>query len=82
MLSYLQGQDLWELVGGSEATQPAEDENGTLRKWKIKAGKAMFALKTTIKEEMLEHIRDVDRRQHGIHWPHSFQRRMTQDYNF
>ncbi|KAB2610257.1 S2-RNase [Pyrus ussuriensis x Pyrus communis] len=58
--SYLQGQDLWEVVGGSEATQPAaEDANGVLRKWKIKAGKSMFALKTTIEEEMLEHIRDA-----------------------
>ncbi|KAL5848228.1 hypothetical protein ACOSQ4_006241 [Xanthoceras sorbifolium] len=58
--SYLQGQDLWEVVGGSEVTQPtAEDANGILRKWKIKAGKAMFALKTTIEEEMLEHIRDA-----------------------
>ena len=60
MLSYLQGQDLWEIVGGSETTQPAEDGNGILRKWKIKAGKAMFALKTTIEEEILEHIRDVE----------------------
>ncbi|KAM1808410.1 hypothetical protein ACFX11_031301 [Malus domestica] len=58
--SYLQGQDLWEVVGGSEVTQPAaEDANGVLRKWKIKAGKSMFALKTTIEEEMLEHIRDA-----------------------
>ncbi|KAE8665560.1 PLAC8 family protein [Hibiscus syriacus] len=58
--SYLQGQDLWEVVGGGEVTQPAtEDANGILRKWKIKAGKAMFALKTTIEEEMLEHIRDA-----------------------
>jgi hypothetical protein len=58
--SYLQGQDLWEVVAGSEVTQPAvEDASGTLRKWKIKAGKAMFALKTTIEEEMLEHIRDA-----------------------
>ncbi|KAG6498334.1 hypothetical protein ZIOFF_046246 [Zingiber officinale] len=59
MESYLQGQDLWEVVGGSEATQPAEDANGILRKWNIKAGKAMFALKITIEEEMLEHIRDA-----------------------
>ncbi|KAE8704478.1 hypothetical protein F3Y22_tig00110450pilonHSYRG00264 [Hibiscus syriacus] len=60
MESYLQGQDLWEVVGGGEVTQPAtEDANGILRKWKIKAGKAMFALKTTIEEEMLEHIRDA-----------------------
>ncbi|KAE8676439.1 hypothetical protein F3Y22_tig00111614pilonHSYRG00169 [Hibiscus syriacus] len=60
MESYLQGQYLWEVVGGDEVTQPAtEDANGILRKWKIKAGKAMFALKTTIEEEMLEHIRDA-----------------------
>ena len=58
--SYLQGQDLWEVVGGSEVIQPAvEDGSGILRKWKIKAGKAMFALKTTIEEELLEHIRDA-----------------------
>ena len=36
--------------------QPAEDTNGTLRKWKIKASKAMFALKTTVEEDVLEHI--------------------------
>ncbi|KAM1892630.1 hypothetical protein ACFX14_035769 [Malus domestica] len=60
MESYLQGQDLWEVVSGGEVTQStAEDANGILRKWKIKAGKAMFALKTTIEEEMLEHIRDA-----------------------
>ncbi|KAA8546606.1 hypothetical protein F0562_002655 [Nyssa sinensis] len=60
MMSYMQGQDLWEVVNGSEITQPeAEDANGTLRNWKIKAGKAMFALKTTIEEDVLEHIRDA-----------------------
>nr|KAJ0193206.1 hypothetical protein LSAT_V11C800435150 [Lactuca sativa] len=47
-----------EVVGGSETTPPEEDVNGALRKWKIKAGKTMFALKTTIEEEMLEHIWD------------------------
>ncbi|KAG6789470.1 hypothetical protein POTOM_005568 [Populus tomentosa] len=60
MMSYMQGQDLWEVVNGSETLQPeAEDTNGTLRKWKIKVGKALFALKTTIDDDMLEHIRDV-----------------------
>ncbi|KAK3007584.1 hypothetical protein RJ639_013329 [Escallonia herrerae] len=60
MTSYMQGQDLWEVINGSEVMQPeAEDANGTLRKWKIKAGKAMFALKTTIEEDVLEHIRDA-----------------------
>jgi hypothetical protein len=58
MMSYIQGQDLWEVVNGSETLQPeAEDTNGTLRKWKIKVGKALFALKTTIDDDMLEHIR-------------------------
>uniref|UniRef100_A0A6N2MV24 CCHC-type domain-containing protein n=1 Tax=Salix viminalis TaxID=40686 RepID=A0A6N2MV24_SALVM len=60
MMSYMQGQDLWEVVSGCEIIQPeAEDAGGTLRKWKIKAGKAMFALKTTIEEDVLEHIRDA-----------------------
>ncbi|KAA8547802.1 hypothetical protein F0562_004231 [Nyssa sinensis] len=60
MSSYMQGQDLWEVVNGSEVTKPeAEDANGILRKWKIKAGKALFALKTTIEEDVLEHIRDA-----------------------
>lgn len=59
MESYLQGQDLWEVVGGSEVTPPKEDDAS--KKWKKKAGKAMFAIKTTIDEEMLEHIRAVER---------------------
>lgn len=60
IMSYLQGQDLWEIVCGSETRQPEnEDNNGILRKWKIKAGKAMFIFKTTVEEDVLEHIRDV-----------------------
>uniref|UniRef100_A0A2N9EMD7 Retrovirus-related Pol polyprotein from transposon TNT 1-94-like beta-barrel domain-containing protein n=1 Tax=Fagus sylvatica TaxID=28930 RepID=A0A2N9EMD7_FAGSY len=52
------GQDLWEIVAGSETTPPDNDQ--ALRKWKVKAGKAMFAIKTSIEEEMLEHIRCAD----------------------
>ena len=59
MMSYMQGQDLWEVVNGSEAIQLVEDANETLQKWKFKAGKAMFALKTTIEEDVLDHDRDV-----------------------
>ena len=59
MMSYMQGQDLWEVVNGSEAMQPSEDTNGMLRKWKIEVSKAMFALKTTIEEDVLEHIWDA-----------------------
>ena len=59
MMSYMQGQDLWEVINGSEAMQLAEDTYGMLRKWKIKAGKAMFTLKTTVEEDVLEHIQDA-----------------------
>ncbi|KAL8132585.1 hypothetical protein AgCh_008168 [Apium graveolens] len=60
IMSYMQGQDLWEIVDGSETAKPAtEDANGSLRKWKIKAEKALFALKTRVEEDILEHIRDV-----------------------
>ncbi|KAE8676518.1 PLAC8 family protein [Hibiscus syriacus] len=45
MESYLQGQDLWEVVAGGEVTQPAaEDANGILRKWKIKAKQCQEAM--------------------------------------
>ncbi|KAJ8759956.1 hypothetical protein K2173_010812 [Erythroxylum novogranatense] len=57
-MSYMQGQDMWEVVNGSKVTpSEAGDENSVLREWKIKAGKAMFALKTTVEEDVLEHIR-------------------------
>ena len=55
MESYLQGQDLWDVVNGNETTPP--EDIGALKKWCIKAGKAMFVINTTIEEEMLEHIR-------------------------
>jgi hypothetical protein len=56
----MQGQDLWKVVNESETLQPeAEDTHGTLRKWKIKMGKSLFALKTIIDDDMLKHIRDA-----------------------
>jgi hypothetical protein len=48
MESYLQGQYLWEIVDGNETTPPSEEDAAALRRWKIKVGKAMFAMKTTI----------------------------------
>lgn len=45
-----------EVLGESEITLPDEDANDTLRKWRIKTDKTMFPLKTTVEEEMLEHI--------------------------
>nr|CAD1844160.1 unnamed protein product [Ananas comosus var. bracteatus] len=58
--SYLQGQDLWEAIGGAETTPPPKENGEVFRKWRIKAGKAMFVLKTTIEEELLEHIKEAD----------------------
>ncbi|KAF9664428.1 hypothetical protein SADUNF_Sadunf16G0017900 [Salix dunnii] len=49
-----------KVINENETLQPkVEDTNCTLRKWKIKKGKALFALKTTVDDDMLEHIRDV-----------------------
>nr|CAD1834390.1 unnamed protein product [Ananas comosus var. bracteatus] len=58
--SYLQGQDLWEVIGGAETTSPQKENAEVFRKWRIKAGKAMFVPKTTIEEELLEHIKEAD----------------------
>ncbi|XP_077251402.1 uncharacterized protein LOC143890562 [Tasmannia lanceolata] len=59
--SYLQWQDLWEIVNGAETTSPnGVGENAeVLRKWKIKAGKAMFVLRATIQRDFLDYIRDA-----------------------
>ncbi|XP_077253021.1 uncharacterized protein LOC143892353 [Tasmannia lanceolata] len=59
--SYLQGQDLWEVVSGTYVNPPtnASDAQDALRKWKIKAGKAMFVLKATIQKDMIDHIREA-----------------------
>lgn len=57
--SYLQGQDLWDVVQGNDTVQPAGENAEALRKWRIKVGKAMFVLKTTIEEELLDHIKDA-----------------------
>ncbi|GJN16795.1 hypothetical protein PR202_gb03816 [Eleusine coracana subsp. coracana] len=56
--SYLQEQDLWETVAGTMTDPPMKESS--LRKWRIKAGKAMFVLKTTIEEDLVEHIRDAE----------------------
>ncbi|KAD4982652.1 hypothetical protein E3N88_19323 [Mikania micrantha] len=57
--SYLQGQDLWDVDGGDVEPPVRDDAQGVLRKWRIKAGKALFVLKTTVEEELLDHIREV-----------------------
>ncbi|GMP55677.1 hypothetical protein CsSME_00020428 [Camellia sinensis var. sinensis] len=58
--SYLEGQDLWEVVNGNETTLPSTENVEALHKWKIKARKAMYVLKTTIEDELLGRIRNDD----------------------
>ena len=60
MMSYLKKkrETFGKPLAEAKQAPPEEDSNGALRKWRIKAGKAMFGLQTTIGEEMLEHIWD------------------------
>nr|DAD23125.1 TPA_asm: hypothetical protein HUJ06_024588 [Nelumbo nucifera] len=55
MESYLQGEDLLEVTIGGE-TNNSIDENAK-KKWKIKASKALYAIKITVENEFLEHIK-------------------------
>ncbi|KAK3009164.1 hypothetical protein RJ639_014064 [Escallonia herrerae] len=59
--SYLQGQDLWDVVNGADTTPPnaASESVEVLRKWKIKAGKSLFVLKASTQKDLLYHIRDA-----------------------
>ncbi|KAL0371748.1 UNVERIFIED_CONTAM: hypothetical protein Scaly_0856400 [Sesamum calycinum] len=61
MEEYLQGQDLCELVVGVDAEIPADTTKNaeSRRKWKIKCGKALFSLRTSIGKEYIDHVRDV-----------------------
>ena len=58
--AYLQGQDLWELVAGDDEISNDVSENAeSRRKWKIKCGKALFTLSTSINKEFIDHVRDI-----------------------
>nr|DAD39222.1 TPA_asm: hypothetical protein HUJ06_013545 [Nelumbo nucifera] len=60
MEAFLQGQDLWELVSGVDEIPADTPENAkSRRKWKIKCGKALFALRTSISKEFIDHVHDV-----------------------
>ncbi|KAK9120307.1 hypothetical protein Syun_017924 [Stephania yunnanensis] len=67
MEAYLQGQDLWDLVSGADIEIPADtlENSEPRRKWKIKCGKALFALRTSISKEFIDHcftIEEIDGR--------------------
>ena len=57
MKFYLLGQDLWAIVDGDDATQPTEAEQ--LKKWKVKAGKAMYVLTMAVEDDLLQRIKDA-----------------------
>ncbi|GAV83280.1 UBN2_3 domain-containing protein [Cephalotus follicularis] len=61
MEAYLQGQDLWDLIDGPDSVIPNDTAENMepRRKWKIKCGKALFALRTSISKDHIDHIRDV-----------------------
>ncbi|KAL4280021.1 hypothetical protein GQ457_03G014930 [Hibiscus cannabinus] len=63
MEAYLQGQeDLCDLIVGPDDEIPSDTPGNSEphRKWKIKCGKALFALRTSISKEFIDHVRDVD----------------------
>ena len=57
MESYIQGQDLLDVMGGNVTTPSPIVDTETLCKWKVKMGKVMFMIKTMVEEKMLKHIR-------------------------
>ncbi|KAH0709573.1 hypothetical protein KY284_011000 [Solanum tuberosum] len=59
--AYLKGQDMCDLIAGAEAKIPANapENSEPRRKWKIKCGKALFALRTSIGKELIDHVRDT-----------------------
>ncbi|KAJ9554092.1 hypothetical protein OSB04_018137 [Centaurea solstitialis] len=62
MEAYLQGQDLWDLICGAETVIPEDTPQNVepRRKWRIKCGKAMFALRSSIGKEYIQHVREMN----------------------
>ena len=57
MQFYLLDQDLWEIVGGSKTSAPTSQDD--LKKWKVRAGKAMYALSVSVEDDLLQHIKEA-----------------------
>ncbi|CAM8925283.1 unnamed protein product [Rhodiola kirilowii] len=57
--SYLRGQDLWDIVDGSETSSPPKDDK-SFKSWNIKAGKALYTIKISIDKSLLVRIEDTD----------------------
>jgi len=63
MRSYLEGQELWEIVGGSDTTAPeatgTEASTAAARKWKAKAGKSLYVINLSVEDSIFKYIKDA-----------------------
>ena len=50
-------QDVWEIVRGSETSPPTSQYD--LKKWKLRAEKAMYALSISVEDDLLQHIKEA-----------------------
>ncbi|KAH0641788.1 hypothetical protein KY290_033398 [Solanum tuberosum] len=57
MQYYFLGQELWDIIGGLDIIPPTDAE--AAKSWKVKAGKAMYALIVTIEDEFLQRIKNA-----------------------
>ena len=60
MQFYLLGYDLWEIVARSETSSPTSQDD--LKKWKVRAEKAMYALSISVKDDLLQCIKEAKTR--------------------
>lgn len=58
MESYLVGEDLWDIVNGSNISSPIDklENDGSCKKWKQTNAKAEFILKRSITSSLFDHI--------------------------
>ncbi|KAK3008578.1 hypothetical protein RJ639_014577 [Escallonia herrerae] len=61
MQSYLEDQELWELIGGNEIAPPASTgtNEAVLWKWKSRASKALYVIKSSIEDNILKHTKNA-----------------------
>ncbi|KAH0645612.1 hypothetical protein KY290_034394 [Solanum tuberosum] len=57
MQYYFLGQEIWDIISGSDTTPLTDAE--AAKKWKVKAGKAMFVLTVIIEDEFLQRIKNA-----------------------
>ena len=57
MQFYLLSLDLWEIIGGSEISALISQDD--LKKWKVRAGKVMYALPISVEDDLLQRIKEA-----------------------